>query len=290
MERNVTLQQQIDGFLNNTMSQVERIAFEKMIKNQPNVRQEVELERFVRQGLKTAALKKQFQTLHGDITDKDTETKIPQNQLNAGVFRIERSNLYSWVRYATAACITGVAVGFWFFYSQSIIKDDSSLAVKQPSKSIEIPATKPSQETATITNSKRVTEDFLNDQEQGQLLSSERTPINITLSDQDRIAIFERYFDTNDRIIGPLNDIEKQLNNGIEALIVGQTATALESFHSVVSVSTDQPLRQKAQWLASLAYLRANQMSEATKLLHSIKQTKTHVYQQKANLLYKRVR
>ncbi len=288
---NITQQEQIEAYLNNSLSPKASKDFEVQISQNEDLKKEVKLERFVRKGLKALALKEAFRTMHNDISETPVISLGQNQQRKAGVFRVQQNRSWFKTYYAAAACLAAIAVGLWYYLQQSpTMTNDNLLAVNKPSSS-QMPerqgsinkklTQKNELKTGNQAIAKLPVQDFLNEQEQTHLLSDSQLPIDLSLTPADCEALFQRYFDENDFP-------EENLKIGTEAMKQGKDGLGI--FQETVATATDNSIRQKAQWLAMLAFLKSCNTAEALQLANSIRQINDHLYQNQAEKLYKRLR
>ncbi len=289
---NAIQQEQIEDFLDNNMSTEAYRAFEVQIAQNKALKSEVDLERFVRKGLKALALKDAFRAMHHSIYKSPIVPMGQNKQRKAGVFRVQQD--FRWLKtYYAAACLAMVTFGlsYWYYWQPSSeAKTRNTLALVKP-YNIKPTAIIENKNTAQKTelkvdkqiyaNSQPPAQDFLNEQEQTHLLSYSQIPIDLALSPAECEALFKRYFNENDFE-------EASLKNGIEAMIEKKNGLAI--FQEIVTTATNDNLRQKAQWLATLAFLKNCNTVEALRLANSIRQSNAHQYQNQAERLYVRLR
>jgi hypothetical protein len=255
MAMNTTQQEQIEAYLDNRLSPEAHKDFERQIAQNEALKKEVELELFVRKGLKAMALKEAFRTMHSDISETPVVPLGQNQQRNAGVFRVQQNRSWFKAYYAAAACLAAVAVGLWYYLQPS---PNNQMAI----------------------NTKLPAQVFLNKEEQTHLLSESQLPLDLSLTPAECEDLFQRYFNKNDFV-------EENLKNGIEAMQQGKDG--LSGFQKIVNTTTNNNTRQKAQWLATLAFLKNCNTAEALQLANSIRQINGHLYQNQAEKLYKRL-
>lgn len=286
---NTTRQEQIEAYLDGKLSDEARSAFEIELNQNEALRNEVASERFMRKGLKALAFKEAFQKMHNDMNETPV---IPlQNQpRKAGVFKVSTNKNWFKTYYAVAACLAAVAVGLWYFSQQnSGVSNEKEIAIDKPTNVPKIQNSKqPTDSTQTKepdshkqVAAKLPAEDFLNEQEQTHLLSENQIPIDLSLTPAECQGLFQRYFEQD--LVS-----DEALKKGINAMQKG--GDGLSIFQEIVSTTTNDNLRQKAQWLATLVYVKDCNTKEALKLSNSIRQIDGHLFQNQAKKLYKRLR
>jgi hypothetical protein len=265
MELSDELLEQIGAYLSGKLSADEKDRFETQLRQNEALRQEVTLQRELKQGLTFLAQKDRFQHMHTDLDkrglladlDKPTEELKPQKSQfpepavmpfptsypvgeSRPAVRFVRA---SWVMAASVAMLLGVG---WVLYQ--------------------------------------------NQQEKRALLAQEQ--------------LFTDFFSTTlkaapsrpadpDRVASPIPNSQLATDSvRLQAAVAGlQRSHRQSAISDLVALSAGQPghWRASAQWYLALAYLRNNQTAEAQALLQTIARLNGHPYQQEARQLLTRL-
>lgn len=257
MDLSDDLLEQIGAYLSGQLPAEEKDQFEARLQQDPELRQEVALQRELKQGLSFLSQKDRFRQLHADLdkrgllTETDQQASQPErtqqpvgapasiplpNQPSRNLFRYGRA---SWVMAASLALVLGVG---WVLYTNW---------------------TEKRQELAR------------NEAAFNRFFSPDLKPIPLLLPDPDRVAApMDNSQSTQDsvRLQTAINEFKNSNSpNSTKEL----TALSAKKGHWAAS----------AQWYLALAYLKANQRTQAQPLLQKMAQLNGHPYQQEARQL-----
>ncbi|WP_375446142.1 hypothetical protein [uncultured Fibrella sp.] len=260
MELSDDLLEQIGAYLSGQLADEEKARFDARLRQEPELRQEVALQRELKQGLSFLAQKNRFKQLHADLdkrgllTETDKQVSQPertqppvgapavgslpqQHQPGGNLFRYGRA---SWVMAASLALLLGIG---WVVYSNR---------------------TEQRQEMAQ------------NDAAFTRFFSPDPKPVPPLPPDPDRVA-------------APLENSRAAPDSmRLQMAINGLTQPDLQP---VITELTALSIRKpghwsaSAQWYLALAYLKTNQRTQARPLLEKIAGLNGHPYQQEARLL-----
>lgn len=259
MELSDDLLEQIGAYLSGQLPATEKGRFEARLQQDPELGQEVALQRELKQGLSFLAQKDRFRQLHADLDkrgllpdadklpDQSERTRRPTIMPNAGPFPAQSQparGIFSYGRasWAMAASLTLLLGIGWVVYTNRAEKR---------------------QELAQ------------NEAAFNRFFSPDPTPAPTLLPDPDRVAAApENSQSAVDSVrlraaIGYLKFTDSQ------DVIQELTTISAKTGHWAAS----------AQWYLALAYLKANQRTQAQPLLHKMARLNGHPYQQQARQL-----
>ncbi|WP_018619184.1 hypothetical protein [Spirosoma luteum] len=265
MELSDELLEQIGAYLSGTLSADEKDRFETQLRQNEPLRQEVALQRELKQGLTFLAQKERFRHMHADLDkrglladlDKPTaEQETPKSLFPEPVVvpfptnsPLEESRpavqfvRASWVMAASVAMLLGVG---WVLYQNQ-------------------------QEKRALLAQEQLFTDFYST----TLKAAPSRP-----TDPDRVA-------------APIPNSQSFTDSvRLQAAIAGlQRPNRQPAINDLVALSAGQPghWRASAQWYLALAYLQNNQIAEAQALLQTIARLNGHPYQQEARQLLTRL-
>lgn len=260
MELSNELLEQINAYLSGQMSATEKNRFDDRLRQDTDLRQELALQRELKQGLSFLAQKDRFKHMHADLdqrgllaetnhqTNQSLDTQPPARETKVISFPEQRSTFhYGWAGWAMAASfVLLLGIGWVLYQSQ----------------------TEKRQELAQ--NERAFTTFF----------SVDLKPAPILPSDPDRVAASSE--------TGQARQDSLRLQSAVELI---QQTELKPIIRELKSLATAKPghWSASAQWYLALAYLRNNQRTEALPLLQTITQLNGHPYQQEAQQLLKQL-
>ncbi|MBO0935279.1 hypothetical protein J2I47_01835 [Fibrella sp. HMF5335] len=259
MDLSDELLEQIGAYLAGQLPAGEKDQFEARIQQDPQLRQEVALQRELKQGLSFLAQKDRFRQLHADLDKRgllpDIAKQTAQPELaeakgkapdlgplpaqSQPVRQLVRFGRASWVMAASLALLLGVG---WLLYTNRADKRQEL-----------------AQNEAAFTH----------------FFSPHLKPAPTLLPDPDRVAAAPENSQSGQDSVR-LQVATQGLNRADgQPTIQELTVLAAKTGHWGAS----------AQWYLALAYLKANQRTQARPLLNKIAQLNGHPYQQEARQL-----
>lgn len=249
MDLSDELLEQIGKYLAGQLPAGEKAQFEDQLQRDPALRQEVAMQRELKQGLAFLAQKDRFKRMHAQLDKRGLLTKpTDQTQPPTGVPFPEsrpvrpaaRFGRASWVMAASLALLLGIG---WLFYANQQAKRKE------------------------LAQNERVFNRFY---------STNPKPAPAPPTDPDQLAA------------SPTNGLSTADSVRLYGAINGLEGTASQPvINELRSLSTNGVGHwpATAEWYLSLAYLKNNQRAEALPILQKIARLKGHPYQQEARQL-----
>ena len=249
--------EQIGAYLSGQLSADEKVRFEARLKQDADLRQEVSIQRELKQGLAFLVQKDRFRQMHTDLAARgllqDSDT-IPTVKPARSDSALPVSNVvpvsgsrglfgYALARWAMAASVVLVLGIGWVVYRDKMDKQQA------------------------LAQNGRVFDAFF---------SATLKPSPTMAADPDRLAA------SPEKIRTEPDSVRLQAAVGML-----QQASLQPAIRELTALSTGRPghWSASAQWYLALAYLRNNQPAEAWPILQEITQLNGHPYQAEARQL-----
>lgn len=297
----------IERYLGQLLSGDEQQRFEAELSRSPELRQEVDRQRTLREALQGLAAQERFRQMHARLksqgllttesepTEDENAPEVPVRPLRpeesssegavrelrpltpaAGPQLVRRSSPF--VKYLVAATITGLTLGSAFYF---LLRSPAEPAPETLYKSFYQPDSAASllppslswadAQGREINNPayRQTLEEAVRAYRQGRYQQSERLIRGLPERGGSSVFFQDYYL-------------------GISYLETGDTPRALR-YLTAASRAPQTPPRQQAEWYLALAYLKAEQPAPARRILEKIRQTAGHVYEAQARELLRKL-
>lgn len=272
MELNEDIFNQIHLYLNEDLEEEERQKFEIQINQNPELAQEIALQRRIKSGLKVNNYKQQFSNIHSQLKQDNLLPFFEEKtvaQLNT-----THSN---WRYFVYAASIVLIISFGLFFYLKP--HPTKQLANNNPKPSIKL--SKPDK--VEIAKSDKII--------------NKTAPIDLkelfvnNFNNKPAIAppFLSEKFGISPSIMAAWDADTLILRKGVEYLEITKTQSAIDEFQKI-SISKFENIKFHADWYLALAYIQKKDLLKAKKQLNLIIANEKHSYLKESKALMKILR
>jgi hypothetical protein len=278
------LAEKIDAYLNDELSQEERLAFEKMLRSDESLREEFDMYREIEMEMKSQnkyekdaeALKTSLAKLNAEYFSNSTNTKTENiRESTPGNVRSRKTfkRMNSWTLLAIAACLIGVI----FLITknspdkkveETIVLADNKATVNKLYEEYFKPADLPDERAGPLS---MVYDLYENHDYQAAYLASEDLDYSLVTrgANNDSAFIIPYTFFYRAQCL----------------LMMGEPAKAIAELNQVMETDdTDLP-KTSVKWYLALAYLKIGNISQSTKLFKEVSLDTAHPEHRNANLI-----
>lgn len=226
----------IEKYLEHKMSSIEREQFEEQIKNDPGLKEELELHRQMGTTLKGEKIH-ELRSVLKDVDENWVEEKSNQKSMDRTI-NFRRI-------FAVAATVMLLVLAYQFFFSDdSVVSGEQLFADNfQPYQMLL------SQRNLSIEEKNVVLENAISTYSKGDFDNASKSFQQLSLDDPE--------------------DISYQFYQAVAALGAEDSENAIASFKKIVS-TTNHPFMEQSRWYLSLAYLQLGDVENAKKTLNKI--------------------